>query len=109
MSILCTVRFCAVRFLPPMRPAIFLPLKTRPGFWQPPMEPCARCVFDTPCVARCPPKFQRFMAPWKPLPRVAPRTSTSWPGAKCAAGTRVPGGSTASALTRNSASVRASS
>ena len=44
-----------------MWPAIFLFLKTRPGSWRLPVEPCERCDSDTPWVARRPPKSQRFM------------------------------------------------
>ncbi len=43
-------------------------LKTLPGSWLEPVEPCERCDTDTPCVARRPPKLWRFMAPAKPLP-----------------------------------------
>jgi ribosomal protein L3 len=34
--------------------------------------PIDRCEIDTPCDARRPPKFQRFMPPAKPLPMVVP-------------------------------------
>jgi hypothetical protein len=51
----------------PMWPAIFLPLKTLPGSWLEPVEPCERCETDTPWVARRPPKLCRFMAPAKPF------------------------------------------
>jgi hypothetical protein len=47
-----------------------------------PVEPCERCETETPWVARRPPKPQRFIAPWKPLPWVTPETSTIWPATK---------------------------
>ena len=75
-------RFCWVRLRAPMCPAIFLFLNTRPGSWRLPVEPCERCDSDTPWVARRPPKFQRFMAPAKPLPWVTPEMSTIWPAMK---------------------------
>ena len=67
------------------------------------MEPCARCVLLTPCDARWPPKFQRFMGPWKPLPLVTPWTSTFCPSTKWSAPIAKPRSSTASGETRNSA------
>ena len=89
-----------------MWPAIFLPFQTRPGSWQAPVEPRARCVADTPCVARIPLKPCRFMPPWKPLPLEMPHTSTSCPGTKCPAPMTVPTGSSAEGSTRNSMSLR---
>ena len=61
-----------MRLRAPMWPAIFLFLKTRPGSWRLPVEPCERCETETPWVARRPPKPQRFIAPAKPLPWVTP-------------------------------------
>jgi hypothetical protein len=55
------------------------------GILTPPVEPIERCETDTPCVARRPPKFQRFMPPAKPLPIVVPVTSTNWPTTKWSA------------------------
>src|SRR5699024_3811813 len=40
----CTLRFCVVTRLEPIRPAIFMPLNTRPGYAQPPIEPGLRCT-----------------------------------------------------------------
>ena len=40
----------------PMWPAIFLPLKTRPGSWHWPVEPRERCETETPWVALKPRK-----------------------------------------------------
>ena len=62
----------------------------------------APCEIETPCVARRPPKFQRFMAPAKPLPMLMPATSTFWPGTKCSAEITAPTGSRLSSETRNS-------
>ena len=50
-------RFCVVTRSSPRWPAIFLPLKVRPGSWRLPVEPWLRCETDTPWVARRPPKF----------------------------------------------------
>ena len=88
----------------PRWPAIFLFLKVLPGSWRLPVEPCERWLTDTPWLASRPAKFQRFMAPAKPLPLVVPTTSTFWPTTKCAASSVAPGSSTASSATRNSAS-----
>jgi hypothetical protein len=81
-------------------------LKTLPGSWRWPVEPWLRWVTETPCVARRPPKFQRFMAPWKPLPWLEPVTSTIWPLTKWSAVISAPTSMTLSGLTRNSASLR---
>jgi hypothetical protein len=62
-----------------MWPAIFLPLKTRPGSWHWPVEPWLRWLIDTPWLARRPPKLCRFIAPAKPLPIEVPAMSTYWP------------------------------
>ena len=90
----------------PIWPGIFLFLKVLPGSWRPPVEPIERCETDTPCVARRPPKFQRFMPPAKPLPIEVPVTSTNWPTTKWSAVISAPTGISASSLTRNSASLR---
>ena len=45
------------------------------------------------------------MAPAKPLPMLVPQTSTYWPTTKCPTVRAVPGSSSASSLTRNSASL----
>ena len=75
-------RFNVVTLSVPRCPAIFLFLNVLPGSCLPPVEPCDRCEIDTPCVARKPLKFQRFMAPAKPLPVLVPVTSTNWPTTK---------------------------
>src|SRR5690606_6024524 len=63
----------------PARPAIRLPLNTRPGVAAPPMEPGARCVAWLPWLAPWPAKPCRFMTPAKPLPLLVPVTSTTAP------------------------------
>src|SRR5690606_32642081 len=75
-STACTVRFCTVKRTPPMRPAIRVPLNTRPGVAQPPIAPGERCLRSTPCDANRPWKPWRFITPVKPLPLVRPVTST---------------------------------
>src|SRR6185503_15085240 len=99
-------RFSVVMRSWPMWPGIFLFLKVLPGSCRPPVPPIERCETDTPCEARRPPKFQRFMPPAKPLPMVVPVTSTNWPTTKWSAVISAPTGIIASALTRNSAIVR---
>src|SRR5262249_11556790 len=68
--------------------------------------PGERCEIDTPCEARKPPKFQRFIGPAKPLPIDVPVTSTYWPTTKWSAVISAPTGISASSLTRNSATLR---
>ena len=58
-STLCTNRFCVVTRSLPMRPDIRVPLNTRPGVAQPPIEPGRRCTACAP-----------WLAPW-PLEAVA--------------------------------------
>ena len=72
MSVLTTWIFCVVTRSAPRWPGIFLFLKTLPGSWRLPVEPMERWLTDTPCVARKPAKFQRFMPPAKPLPIEVP-------------------------------------
>ena len=60
----------------PIRPAIRMPLNTRPGVEQPPMEPGDRCLRCTPWPAPRPSKPWRFMTPAVPLPLLVPVTST---------------------------------
>ena len=105
-SVSTTSRFSVVTRMLPMWPAIFLPLKTLPGSWRWPVEPWLRWVTETPWVARRPEKFQRFMAPWKPLPWLVPVTSTCWPLTKWSAVISAPTSIRLSGLTRNSASLR---
>ncbi len=105
-STCATLRLIVVTRSTPMWPGIFLFLKVLPGSWRPPVEPIERCEIDTPCEARRPLKFQRFMPPAKPLPIEVPVTSTNWPGTKWSAVISAPTGIIASSLTRNSATLR---
>src|SRR5690606_4634906 len=84
-SIPCTLRFCTVLRALPIRPAIRMPLNTRPGVAQPPIAPGLRCTLCAPCEAFRPAKPCRFMTPAKPLPLVLPVTSTSWPASNASA------------------------
>lgn len=85
-----------------MRP----PLAPAPRTWQAPVEPAARWLSELPCEAGCPAKPHRFITPWKPLPIEVPVTSTNCPATKCEARSSWPTGSSASGVTRNSASLR---
>ena len=62
-----TFRLDVVVRAPPMRPDIRMPLSTRPGVLQAPMEPGERWRSDWPCVAGPPRKLWRFMVPANPL------------------------------------------
>ena len=80
-SIACTVSPVWVTRLPPIRPAIFMPLNTRDGVADAPIEPGLRTLCE-PCVTgprwnRC-----RLIVPWKPLPIEVPATFTLSPGWK---------------------------
>ncbi len=80
-SIECTVRPVCVTRLPPMRPAILMPLNTRDGVADAPIEPGLRMLCE-PCVTgprlnRC-----RLIVPWKPLPIEIPATLIASPGWK---------------------------
>src|SRR5665647_3226472 len=55
------VRFWVVWRTPPMRPAIFMPLNTRPGVAHAPMEPGLRWFLCEPCEELTPWKPWRFM------------------------------------------------
>ena len=74
-----TSRFRVVTCSPPMRPAIRVPLKTRAGVAQAPMEPGDRCFLWLPCEAPWPLKLCRFMPPAKPLPLETAMASTRSP------------------------------
>src|SRR5262245_5704863 len=106
LSVSTTSRLSVVTRSLPRWPAIFLPLNTLPGSWRWPVEPWLRCTTEAPCVARRPWKFQRFMAPWKPLPWLVPITSTICPLTKWSAVISAPTSIRFSGLTRNSASLR---
>ena len=53
--------------LPPMRPAILIPLKTREGVAEAPIEPGLRTLCE-PCDTGPRWKLWRLIVPWKPLP-----------------------------------------
>ena len=76
-----TSRFRAVTWRPPMRPAIRVPLKTRDGVAQAPIDPGTRWVLWLPWEAPWPLKLCRFMPPAKPLPLDTAMASTRSPGA----------------------------
>ena len=97
-SVCTTRRLSVVTRSTPIWPGIFLFLNVLPGSWRPPVEPIERCETDTPCVARRPPKFQRFMPPAKPLPIEVPVTSTNWPTTKWSAVISAPTGMSSSSL-----------
>src|SRR5262249_9397286 len=82
-------RGTVVRTLP-IRPAIRMPLKTRPGVAQPPIEPGDRCLRWVPCEELRPWKPCRFITPAVPLPFVLPVTSTSSPASNVSAVTSWP-------------------
>ena len=63
-----TVRFWVVVRTSPIRPAIRMPLKTRPGVDAPPMEPGLRWLRCEPWEALTPWKPWRFITPAVPLP-----------------------------------------
>ena len=105
-SVCTTLRLSVVTRSTPMWPGIFLFLKVLPGSCRPPVEPIERCEIDTPCEARRPPKFHRFMPPAKPLPIEVPVTSTNWPTTKWSAVISAPTGIRSLSSTRNSASLR---
>ena len=61
--------------LPPIRPGIRMPLKTRAGSALAPIEPGARTLCE-PWVTGPRPKLWRLIVPWKPLPIATPETLT---------------------------------
>ena len=67
--------------LPPMRPAILMPLNTREGVADAPIEPGLRMLCE-PCVTGPRLKRCRLTVPWKPLPIDVPATLIASPGAK---------------------------
>src|SRR5581483_10839160 len=75
-STLCTTRFCVVTRSLPIRPAIRVPLNTRAGVAQPPIEPGRRWTACAPWLAPWPRKPCRFIVPAVPLPLGVPVTST---------------------------------
>ena len=71
-------KFCIVLILLPICPAIFLPLKTLPGSWFWPVDPCALWETETPCDALSPEKLCLFITPANPLPIVFDCISTNF-------------------------------
>ena len=58
-----------------------MPLKTRDGVADAPIEPGARTLCE-PCVTGPREKLWRLTVPWKPLPFDTPETFTVWPFSK---------------------------
>src|SRR5581483_11780729 len=84
-----TVSPTCVTRLPPIRPAIRTPLKTRDGVADAPTDPGARMLWE-PCARGPLEKLWRLIVPWKPLPMPIPDTFTSSPGSKTATVTAPP-------------------
>src|SRR5439155_15315775 len=103
----CTTRPSWVTRLPPMRPAILMPLKTRDGVADAPIEPGLRMLCE-PCDRGPEPKLWRLIVPWKPLPMPMPATLTWSPGAKTSTVTASPT-TPPSIAPRNSTSLRCGS
>ena len=100
----CTVSPVCVTRLPPMRPAILIPLKTRDGVAEAPIEPGSRTLCE-PCERGPLEKLWRLIVPWKPLPIPIPATLISSPGSNASTVTVSP--STAPSIApRNSTSMR---
>ena len=72
-------RLSVVTCWPPIRPAIRVPLNTRAGVAQAPIDPGERCFLWLPWEAPCPLKLWRFIAPAKPFPLDTAMASTSSP------------------------------
>ena len=64
-----------------MRPAILMPLNTRDGVAEAPIEPGLRMLCE-PCERGPLQKLCRLIVPWKPLPMPIPATLISSPGSK---------------------------
>src|SRR3954453_10831300 len=79
-----TVRPTCVTRLPPRRPAILIPLKTREGVADAPIEPGLRTLCE-PCDVGPRLKLWRLIVPAKPLPIETPDTLTLSPGSKLSA------------------------
>ena len=87
-----------------MRPAILMPLKTRDGVADAPIEPGLRMLCE-PCERGPLEKLCRLIVPWKPLPIPMPATLIASPGWKFSTVTLSP--STAPSIgPRNSTSLR---
>ena len=71
---------CVTR-VPPMRPGIFVPLNTRDGYAEAPIEPGLRTLCE-PCETGPRVKPWRLIVPWKPFPTERPETLIASPGSK---------------------------
>ena len=101
-----TSRLSVVTCWPPMRPAIRVPLKTRAGVAQAPIEPGARWCLWLPWAPPWPLKLWRFMAPAKPLPLDTAVTSTCSPACRMSAVISWPTSYSEASSTRSSTSRR---
>ena len=87
-----------------MRPGIFIPLKTRAGSAEAPIEPGARTLWE-PWETGPRLKLWRLIVPWKPLPIATADTFTLVPGSKASTVTSPPI-STSMSGSRNSRRLR---
>ena len=87
-----------------MRPGPLMPLNTREGVAEAPIEPGARTLCE-PCDFGPALKLWRLMVPAKPLPLLLPATFTRWPTSNDSTVTVSPIVSSP-ASSRNSTSVR---
>src|SRR5262245_48761783 len=101
LSIRTTFRFLTVTCSLPMCPAARMPLNTRDGNADEPIEPGARWNIE-PWLFAPPPKLWRRMTPWKPLPFDVPITSTLATPSKMSTRTWSPGLNAAPGARRNS-------
>ena len=89
---------------PPMRPGPRIPLNTRDGVAEAPIEPGARTLCE-PWDFGPAEKLWRLIVPWKPLPLDLPEILTSWPTSNASTVTVSPTVSSP-ASSRNSVTVR---
>ena len=75
--------------LPPIRPAILIPLNTREGVAEAPIEPGARTLCE-PWLFGPRLKLWRLIVPWKPLPIPIPETLTFSPASNASTVTDSP-------------------
>ena len=104
-SVSTTVRPTWVTRLPPIRPAILIPLKTREGVAEAPIEPGALTLCE-PWVTGPRAKLCRLTVPWKPLPIEMPETFTRSPGSNASTVTVSPGVSSCGAADLDQLAVR---
>ena len=89
-----------------MRPAIFIPLNTREGVAEAPIEPGVRTLCE-PCETGPRWKLWRLIVPAKPLPIPIPETLTLSPGSKRLDGDRLADGELGRAAELDELAVRA--